>query len=67
MITPGDLYEEIHECQDIERLRQIAHELLGNAHRLRSLVEAMATFRGTQEHERAMGALKRFQKQLEKR
>ena len=59
MIGPGDVYdiqEEI-ETADADRLRVVARKLLDEVHRLRHLVEDMADFRHSREHDAAMKKL----------
>ena len=68
MISSGDLYDWSEELEkaDKQRLRAMCRELIDNTHRIRHLLEDMADFRNTLEHERQMKMLDDITKTLEK-
>ena len=67
MISSGELYDWSEELKDADeaRLRAMCRELIDDHHRLRSLVEELATFRHTVEHDRTMASLDRLIKKLD--
>ena len=68
MISAGDLYEWEDELKSAAagRLRVMVSELVSDSHRLRHLIEEMADFRYTKQHDEQMALLRELNSKLPK-
>lgn len=68
MVSSGELYDWAAEARDVkttpDRLRELCLELIDDLHRLSHLIEEMADFRTTKQHDKVMAEMASIQDKL---